>query len=293
MDSHRPQREVVPGCVGGISSCRLMAVVTLASPNRREHSARCPATRAGGWGTLMSNSMNAHVKPRLAGVITVAATVLAVTLGTASLAGASAGDPWVLGATNSSTPTTYLNWDKSTNPVPEAALAVHGGDVAAVFSNAIYWPENYPTGLTGVAGYGNDLGGFFFGVDSGVTAKGWYNGLTAEATDEGAGVKASGDWGVVAQGDDVGVEATAPTALVTHGAVSFSTAGLATVAKGATSVTVPATVDVTAQTKVLATAQSAGGQVLRVRRNVAPDTITIVLSAPATSAVVVAFFVMQ
>lgn len=241
----------------------------------------------------MSNSTHMHLKPRLAGVVTVAATVLAVTLGTASLAGASAGDPWVLGATNSSNPTTYLNWDRSTNPVPQAALAVHGGDVAAVFSNAIYWPETYPTGLTGVAGYGNDVGGFFFGPDSGVQAKGWYNGLTAVATDEGSGVDASGDWGLVANGEQVGVESTAPTALVTHGAVSFSTAGLATVPKGARSVTVAATVDVTAQTKVLATAQSAGGQVLRVRRNVAPDTITIVLGAPATSAVIVAFFVMQ
>ena len=241
----------------------------------------------------MSKAANAHLKPRLAGVITIAATVLAVTLGTASLAGASAGDPWVLGTTNSSNPTTYLNWDKSTNPVPQAALAVHGGDVAGVFSNAIYWPENYPIGLTGVAGFGNDVGGFFFGPDSGVQAKGWYNGLTAEATDEGAGVDASGDWGVVAHGDKVGVETTAPTALVAHGGVSFSTAGLATVAKGATRATVPATVDVTAETKVLATVQSAGGQVLRVRRNVAPDTITIILTGPATSEVTVAFFVLQ
>ena len=242
----------------------------------------------------MSNAANAHLKPRLAGVVTIAATVLAVTLGTASLAGASAGDPFLLGTTNSTrTATTYLNWDKSTNPVPEAALAVHGGDVAAVFSNAIYWPENYPTSLTGVAGYGNDVGGFFFGPDSGVQAKGWYNGLTAEATDEGAGVEASGDWGVVAHGHEVGVETTAPTALVTHGAVSFSTAGLATVAKGATRVTVPATVDVNSQTKVLATAQSTGGQVLRVRRNVDADTLTIILSGPATSAVTVAYFVMQ
>jgi hypothetical protein len=100
---------------------------------------------------------------------------------------------------------------------------------------------------------------------------------------------------VVARGGDdgIGVQTEGLTALVADGQVQFSTAGLASIQAGQSWVVVDPGLDVTAQTKVLVTPQTAGGTVQRVSRSLADDTFRIYLNQPATSKVVVAYFVIS
>ena len=91
----------------------------------------------------------------------------------------------------------------------------------------------------------------------------------------------------------VGIDLRAPTAIQANGAVTFSSAGLATVAAGKSSVVVSPGVDITSASKVLVTPQSGGGTVLRVARNATADSFQIVLKAAATQQMTVAFFVIS
>lgn len=91
----------------------------------------------------------------------------------------------------------------------------------------------------------------------------------------------------------VGVEISAPTAIQAGGAVKFSSAGLATIAAGKTSVTIVPGIDITANTKVLVTPQSGGGTVQRVGRNASADSFQIVLTKAATQTMTVAYFVIS
>ena len=114
-------------------------------------------------------------------------------------------------------------------------------------------------------------------------------GLLADAAD--VGVEASGDTAVKAAGSDVGLVAEGPVAIQAQGAVTFSSAGLVTVPLGASSAVVTPGTDVIKSSMVLATAQTRGGQVLRVTRNTTADTVRIHLAAPASQPVQVAYFV--
>jgi len=99
--------------------------------------------------------------------------------------------------------------------------------------------------------------------------------------------------GLVLSADTVGVDLQAPTAIQADGAVEFSSAGLATIASGKSSVVISPGVDITSATKVLVTAQSGGGTVQRVARNVTADSFQIVLKAAATQQMTVAYFVIS
>ena len=91
----------------------------------------------------------------------------------------------------------------------------------------------------------------------------------------------------------VGIDLSAATAIQADGAVEFSSAGLATVAAGKSSVVVSPGVDITSASKVLVTPQSGGGTVLRVARNATADSFQIVLKAAATQPMTVAYFVIS
>ncbi len=107
------------------------------------------------------------------------------------------------------------------------------------------------------------------------------------------GVSADGETGISATGDHTGVATTAPIALDATGEVQFSTAGLATVAKNTTSVTVNPGVDIDQSSKVLVTPQSGGGTFARVGRNFNADTITLHLTGKATAPVTLAYFIIS
>lgn len=227
-------------------------------------------------------------------VLGVLAAAVVVVVGSATLASGAVGEPWLLGRNNTSSATTALNWDTGSAPVPtDVGLAVKGYSNGAVFTMNEELVPDIEGWLVGVQGYGNDWGGYFYGHNSGVVAES-LTGPTVDAdAEEGTAVLASGDVGVEARGADVGLTATGPVALRTEGAVSFSSAGLVVLPKGATSATVRPGTDVTAATMVLATAQTAGGQVKRVTRNATANTVTIVLTAAATQPVTVAYFVIE
>lgn len=243
-------------------------------------------------------------------VLGVLAAAVVVLVGSATLASGAVGEPWLLGRNNTSSATTALNWDTGRAPIPtDVGLAVKGYPNGAVFTMNEELVSDLEGAIVGIQGYGNDWGGYFYGHNSGVVAES-YTGPTVDASaSEGTavvatgdvgveatgqvGVQATGDVGVEATGTDTGLTATGPVALRTEGAVSFSSAGLVVLPKGATSATVRPGTDVTAATMVLATAQTAGGQVKRVTRNATANTVTIVLTAAATQPVTVAYFVIQ
>ncbi len=235
----------------------------------------------------------------IGGVVTAAVLVVA---GTATLASGAVGEPWLLGRNNTSSATTALNWDTGTAPIPtDVGLAVKGYPNGALFTMNEELVSDLGGWIVGVQGYGNDWGGYFYGHNSGVVAESYTGPTVIADAEEGTAVQATGDVGVEATGDvgveatgtDVGLTATGPVALRTEGAVSFSSAGLVVLPKGAASATVRPGTDVTAATMVLATAQTAGGQVKRVTRNATANTVTIVLTAAATQPVTVAYFVIE
>jgi len=111
------------------------------------------------------------------------------------------------------------------------------------------------------------------------------------------GIGARGVHGVTKQGDGVGVLAEIEeggTALQAKGPVKFSSAGLATIATGTSSVTVSPGqyLAVDTNSKILATLQSPGGALLNVIRN-PNSTFTINLTTNATADVIVAWFLIQ
>ena len=91
----------------------------------------------------------------------------------------------------------------------------------------------------------------------------------------------------------VGIDLSAATAIQADGAVEFNSAGLATIASGKSSVVVSPGVDITSATKVLVTAQSAGGTVQRVARNAPANSFQVFLTRAATQQMTVAYFVIS
>lgn len=130
---------------------------------------------------------------------------------------------------------------------------------------------------------GNNSTGAVFKVDADAGP------ICIEGRTGGSGVAvhamSNGATGLLADGGGVAIEA--------HGEVQFSTAGLATIPQGKSSITVTPGVPITTSSKVLATLQSGGGTFKRVGRNPTSNTITLYLSGNATSAVIVAYFIIS
>lgn len=136
-------------------------------------------------------------------------------------------------------------------------------------------------------------------------------GETSLATDQGVGVRGVASTGTGVRGETVGgigvrgvavggtaglFRSTEGTALKVEGPVRFTTAGLATVASGAKSVKVTPGVSITSASKILCTLQNnagAGVTVERVFRDTTANTFNIVLTANASAAVQVAWFVIR
>jgi len=225
--------------------------------------------------------------------------VLALSL--VATAGATDGSAVITGHSNTSNLTTTI--DSTTDGAAFSASAggpdgigVKGTGEAGVYgiSGGTFDGETAPTGQTAVVGFGNDTGAFFEGVDGGVVATSDEGiGGAFSGPDDGTGITADGGTGIEASGQHTGITSTAPVALAATGVVRFSTAGLATVAKGKTSVTVTPGVDIDQNTKVLVTAQSGGGTFARVGRNFNADTITLTLTGKATAAVTLAYFIIS
>jgi hypothetical protein len=217
----------------------------------------------------------------------IAALLVAAAMAAPSASGAN-GDPLLLGQPNWSTSTTYLNWHRAVQQMPNSGLAVVGMQAGGVFATSEEYVRQ-STWIDGVRAFGNDRGGYFYGVDDGIVAESEYVGLDARAPE--LGVRGEGHTGVEAVGGSVGVVARGPVAIDAQGAVSFSSAGLVTIPVGASSAPATPGTDITADSMILATAQTPGGQILRVAKNVTADTIRVYLANPATQAVQVAYFV--
>ena len=119
-------------------------------------------------------------------------------------------------------------------------------------------------------------------------------------TPDGTGVHGHGPvlgvLGTSADGIAVSAQSANGVALDVQGAALFSTAGLATIAKGDASVVVTPGVAITEDSKVLATLQSDPGgntAVHRVERDPVTDTVTVHLNSPAAKECEVAWFVIS
>lgn len=173
-----------------------------------------------------------------------------------------------------------------------AGIGVSGRSNAAATSAAVN-AEPLGATQTGIGVYGESKYG---------------TGIKAVA-EQRAGLHAIGGlWGVVAEGSQNGVYASSPGVAVAavasgpggvafgaSGRVDFSTSGLATVAVGTKSKTVPVGVDVTAGARVLCTLESnqAALFIQRVTKNLSADSFTVFLNVAVKSGktVKVAWFV--
>ncbi len=218
-------------------------------------------------------------------------------MGVVSTASANDGGPVLLGQANTSTQATSLTSSASggvglVGTGDSHGVEGHGFSGVYGISGGTY-DGSEPTDQSGVVGYGNDNGGFFEGVDAGVigTAD---EGVGGDFDGDETGVFAHGNFdGLAVTAGNTGITSTAPTALEANGEVKFSTAGLATIAKGKTNVVVNPGVDITSATKVLVTAQSGGGTFARVGRNFTTDALTLTLTGKATAPVTLAYFIIS
>ena len=159
----------------------------------------------------------------------------------------------------------------ATNGNSSAGVAVEAKNTAPNFS-AIYGHHDAATSGLGVYGEAP--------IGIGVQGKGSVD-----------GVRGFSD---IVSGTGVLAENTAGgTALKTTGAVTFSTAGIATVPTGQKQVTIPAGVDVTTTTKVLVTPMSTGGSFKWVELDEVADNLIFHLSKLATRNVTLAYFVIS
>jgi hypothetical protein len=222
--------------------------------------------------------------------------VLALSL--VATAGATDGSAVITGHSNTSNLTTTI-----VSTTSGSAFVGNGGGVGVEgdgnmgvygISGGTFDGDTAPTGFTGVVGFGNDVGAYFEGVDGGIVAASDDGvGGVFHGPSDGTGLTADGNTGISATGTGTGITTSAPVALQATGEVQFSSAGLATVAKSKTSVTVTPGVDIDQNSKVLVTAQSGGGTFARVGRNFSADTITLNLTSKATAAVTLAYFIIS
>ncbi len=223
----------------------------------------------------------------LRGLTKVAVVAGVLTLCVGSAAYAADGGNLILGHDNDAASTTSINATHTFIDPPPAGTGLWANGSIGLLGSTSGFDIGPPDELVGVVGIGSDEGGWFSGVDSG---------LTGIAGDQGAGVTGKGTTGVAADGEDVGVAASGATAIVATGAVTFSTSGLVTIAKGKTSATINPGIDVDTNTKVLVTPQSGGGTFQRVGRAFADNPngrIVFYLTAKAKSAVTLAYFIIS
>lgn len=210
--------------------------------------------------------------------------VAGVVLTGASSARAANGDPLILGAENEGDPTS-LTGDgtpvlslrgsgddsmlKVVNDLPDTGFAV-----AAYGGRTTYWAQG---GVRGVEASGRDVGVF---GDSGHRVGVWGQGGTVGVF----GVSTSGV-GVKAQAAKTGV------ALKVKGRSQFTTAGMATIPQGASSVVVMSPVPLSEESLILSTPQTSGGVIESASKDILAGTFTLTLAEPATQAVGVAWFV--
>jgi hypothetical protein len=218
--------------------------------------------------------------------------VAAIVVASTSAATGTAGAPVLLGRHNCSGSvddttcsggqrTTSIDWDRNAGAIPaNAGLAIQGDPAVIGATNPQYAFDS--EWITGVAGFGSDRGGFFYGVNAGVVGD-----------SEDVGVEGSSPAiGVRADGGDIGLVTTGDVALSAEGAVAFSSAGVAEILSGRASTRVTPGVPIGFDTKVLATVQSRGGTLRRVALDTSgTDAFTIWLTAPARQRVTVAYFV--
>jgi len=206
----------------------------------------------------------------------------------------------VYGVASSSTGATYGVHGQSAS---SSGRGVYGVAASATgFTYGVYGRSSSPSGY-GVYGYNSAASGFGNGV-WGQTASSRGAGVFGRASSSSG--DSSGVWGDASSPDGHGVhgkafygtggyfESTHGTALHAQGRVQFSTSGLATIGAGSKSVTVTPGVEIDANTKILATLQQnagAGVTVERVYRDAAANKFNIVLTANASSAVKVGWFV--
>jgi hypothetical protein len=219
-----------------------------------------------------SISSDIHAEGRVMRVLknapSIAVAAGMMTLSLVGIAQGSDGQALVLGRDNSAASTTSLNASGTFMGAPPAGIGLWANGTIGLLGSTSGYDVSPPAELVGVVGIGSDEGGYFTGVDSGLTG--------IAGGDAGAGVTARGP---------VGLDATGNPAVVAHGAsqfsgpVQFSTAGLATIPQGKPSVTLTPGVPITTTTKVLATLQSGGGTFKRVGRNLSAGTITLYLSS--------------
>lgn len=227
---------------------------------------------------------------RTAVVIVVGAvSAFLVAMNGGSPAVSAGGDDFVLGRNNWSAQTTYLNWRSGEFPISNSGLAVLGQQTGGVFATNEEYMFTDPSWYDGIRAFGNDRGGFFYGVDYGAVVSSEYVGLRASSPE--LGIEASGDIAITAEGRNLGLRTSGPMALEATGAVSFSSAGAVTVPRGRRSAVVSSGTDIIGATVVLATAQTPGGTVGWVGPNATSDRFRIHLVAPATKPVTVAYFV--
>lgn len=208
----------------------------------------------------------------------------------------------VHGYATASSGTTYGVYGRSSST---AGYGVSG--LASATSGTTYgvYGRSNSSGGSGVYGYNYSPTGFGMGVQARTeSTRGsavW--GFAASSSGDSSGV-----WGEAASPDGHGVHgkalsgvggyfyATSGIALQADGRVLFKTAGLATVGAGNKSVMVNPGVEIDANTKILATLQGnagAGVTVERILRDTAANNFTIRLTANASSAVKVAWFLLS
>lgn len=207
----------------------------------------------------------------------IAAVVIAVGIFAAGgSASAAAGGNFVLGQNNDAQANesqlhSTVTGDKATlvlyNDSNVASTGLH--DTLRVFSS----PSSFGAGVDVFAG--SSTFSTTTVANTGVRSRA--TGIAVEADAIGSGAKA--------------IVATGPSTF--NGAVSFSSAGVVTIATGAKSVVVTPSVTLSASSVVLATLQSSGGTLKFVKVNAGAGTFTVRLTAKAKSSVIVAWFVIS
>jgi hypothetical protein len=209
-------------------------------------------------------------------------------------AGAADGGDVILGASNKATKSTVVTATAGNglqgNTSASGNSGVYGHDTSSgggygaygISTNGIgVFGQNSAEDQSGV--YGNDASGGGYGVQGNSN-----NGIGVQGTS----TNSSGVYGYSTNGAGITAESETATALAVYGVVTFDRSGVATVAAGATSVSVNV-FGLTASSIVLATPQGhlAGVAVEGVVTDVSASTLTIYLTKAAKTALPVAWFV--
>lgn len=241
-------------------------------------------------GTTAGSSLKSR-RALLFGGLAAAAGVVADAVARARPALADDGDPVLVGATTTGTLSTTV---ESTVVDSDVLVGLATGSGSA----GVAGRSTGTTGETaGVVGEAMSATGLHHGV-LGRTSSTSGRGVSGRAlADTGTAI---GVIGVADSPQGIGVAAVGAggdgVAFQALGRVVFSTSGIATIAKGSKKVIVNPGIPITTSSRILCTLQSNPGgatTVQRVIRNATADVFTIVLTAPATAASRVAWFVIS